>query len=301
MLRSAMPAKHPPRIYVVRRRLMEVRRCLGVEAVKRKRVTQVGSGAWSIYLPKKWIDSWIPEQQAGREVDLHRISNSLLVAPVRQARAFPATTPPRPDTVRTLLLAAYVRGHDAVELRPDAGAFDSDCIAATRDFLRHLDERLVATVTPEAIGFRLPEAVPGARGGRAALLGLMASKVREVVALAADCAEHHGSDPDRALHAARLLQSIHDEDVARLFHQTLRRAATLDLPLQAVTDFQLLDLAASHLHGIGAQAVRVAATILEGYGLTLDDLAYPRPDLVRSEEHTSELQSPYVISYAVFC
>src|ERR1051325_1292617 len=24
-------------------------------------------------------------------------------------------------------------------------------------------------------------------------------------------------------------------------------------------------------------------------------------DLVRSEEHTSELQSPYVISYAVFC
>src|ERR1041385_1577206 len=124
MLRSAMPAKHPPRIYVVRRRLMEVRRCLGVEAVKRKRVTQVGSGAWSIYLPKKWIDSWIPEQQAGREVDLHRISNSLLVVPVRQDRSFHATIPPRPDTVRTLLLSAYVRGHDAVELRPDAGAFD---------------------------------------------------------------------------------------------------------------------------------------------------------------------------------
>src|ERR1051325_3214161 len=28
---------------------------------------------------------------------------------------------------------------------------------------------------------------------------------------------------------------------------------------------------------------------------------YPQPYLAQSEEHTSELQSPYVISYAVFC
>ena len=252
-----------------------------MDAVKRKRVTQVGSGAWSIYLPKKWIDSWTPEQQAGREVDLHPISGSLLIVPVLQDRAFTAQVAPQPRQVRTMLLSAYVRGYANVQLHPTSGRFDSDCIATTRDFLRHLDERIVATVEPDAIGFALPVAIVSSTGSGLELLGLMAAKVREVVGLAADCAEHAHTDPDRALHAARLLQAIHEEDLSRLFHQTLRRVATLELQLESVTDFQLLDLAASHLHAMGAQCVRVAATVLEGYGLSLDDLAYPRADLVR--------------------
>jgi phosphate uptake regulator len=256
-----------------------------VEAIKRKRVTQVGSGAWSIYLPKKWIDSWSPEQQAGREVDLHFINRSLLIVPVLQDRAVAATVSCQADELRTVLLSAYVRGAASVRLTPKQGRFDSDCIAAARDFLRHLDERLVATVGPEAIGFHLPDVGQAPAGTGLDLLALMAAKVREVVGLAADCIEHAGTDPDRALHAARLLQAIHEEDLSRLFHQTLRRVATLELPLESVTDFQLLDLAASHLHAMGAQSVRMAATILDGYGLTLDDLAYPRAELVRRLGH----------------
>jgi phosphate uptake regulator len=253
-----------------------------VEPLKRKRVTRVGSGAWSIYLPKKWIDSWSPEQQAGREVDLHLISNSLLVVPVVQDRSIQATVPPGAGPVREVLLSAYVRGADSVHLIPDGGGrFDSDCIAATRDFLRHLDERLVATVGPDAIGFRVPATAPAPGGSGLDFLTLMAAKVREVVGLAADAVEHAGSDPDRALHAARLLQAIHEEDLSRLFHQALRRVATLEFPLESVTDFQLLDLAAAALHGMGAQAVRIAATLLDGYGLALEDLAYPRAQLVR--------------------
>lgn len=253
-----------------------------MEPLKRKRVTRVGSGAWSIYLPKKWIDSWSPEQQAGREVDLHLISNSLLVVPVVQDRSIQATVPPGAGPVREVLLSAYVRGADSVHLIPDGGGrFDSDCIAATRDFLRHLDERLVATVGPDAIGFRVPATAPAPGGSGLDFLTLMAAKVREVVGLAADAVEHAGSDPDRALHAARLLQAIHEEDLSRLFHQALRRVATLEFPLESVTDFQLLDLAAAALHGMGAQAVRIAATLLDGYGLALEDLAYPRAQLVR--------------------
>src|ERR1051325_11888519 len=43
---------------------------------------------------------------------------------------------------------------------------------------------------------------------------------------------------------------------------------------------------------------------LVGVGVAVDAQLHrtPRDELdVRSEEHTSELQSPYVISYAVFC
>lgn len=250
-----------------------------MEAVKRKRVTKVGSGAWSIYLPKKWIDSWSPEQQAGREVDLHLISGSLLVVPVLQDRGFQAKA--TSAAVRPLLLSAYVRGYAQVLLTPAEDRFDSDCIAATRDFLRHLDERLVATVGAEGIGFILPVSVGAQSADGLQMMSLMAAKVREVVGLAADCAEHAGTDPDRALHSARLLQAIHDEDLSRLYHQTLRRVATLELELASVTDFQLLDLAAGHFHAMGAQCVRIAATILDGYGLTVDDLAYPRADLVK--------------------
>src|ERR1051325_159979 len=36
-----------------------------------------------------------------------------------------------------------------------------------------------------------------------------------------------------------------------------------------------------------------------GFDVTV--ISSPGPELERSEEHTSELQSPYVISYAVFC
>lgn len=252
-----------------------------MDAVKRKRVTQVGSGAWSIYLPKKWIDAWTPEQQAGREVDLHPIGGSLLIVPVLQERGFGASVEPQARLVRMMLLSAYVRGYASVRLTPTEGRFDSDCITSARDFLRHLDERIVATVEPDIIGFALPVGAPTAGGTGTVMLGLMAAKVREVVGLAADCAEHAHTDPDRALHAARLLQAIHEEDLSRLFHQTLRRVATLELQLETVTDFQLLDLAASHFHAMGAQCVRVAATVLEGYGLTLDDLAYPRADLVK--------------------
>lgn len=252
-----------------------------MEAIKRKRVTQVGSGAWSIYLPKKWIDSWSQEQQAGREVDLHLINQNLLIVPVLQDRAVQAQVSCRADELRTVLLSAYVRGAASVRLSPEDGRFDSDCIAAARDFLRHLDERLVATVGPDAIGFHVPDVGPAPAGTGLDLLALMAAKVREVVGLAADCIEHAGTDPDRTLHAARLLQAIHEEDLSRLFHQTLRRVATLELPLESVTDFQLLDLAAGHFHAMGAQSVRMAATILDGYGLALEDLAYPRAELVR--------------------
>lgn len=252
-----------------------------MEPVKRKRVTQVGSGAWSIYLPKKWIDSWTPEQRAGREVDLHAISGSLLIVPVLQDRSFQATVRPDGAAVRTLLLSSYVRGAAAVRLFPSPGRFDSDCIAAARDFLRHLDERLVATVGPDAIGYALPVQVASMAGDGLAQMSLMAAKVREVVGLAADCVEHFGTDPDRALHAARLLQAIHEEDLSRLHHQTLRRVATLEFQLESVTDFQLLDLAAGHYHAMGAQCVRVAATVLDSYGLRLEDLAYPRADLVK--------------------
>ncbi|MCA1818678.1 MAG: hypothetical protein LC620_01275 [Halobacteriales archaeon] len=114
-----------------------------MQGTKRKRVTQVGSGAYSVYLPKKWIDGWSPEQRAAREVDLHFINNSLLIVPALRRLRFETKVDTEQAFVRMMLLSAYVRGHHEVVLHPK-GAFDEDCVAMARDLLRHLDERLQA-------------------------------------------------------------------------------------------------------------------------------------------------------------
>jgi hypothetical protein len=247
-----------------------------VEAIKRKRVTRVGSGAWSVYLPKKWIDSWTPQQQTAREVDLHMISGSLLIVPVQQDRSFTATIPASATELQNVLRSAYVRGYEKVDLRPQ-GRFPNDAIASARDLLRHLDERIVATVGPDLIAFT----VPAAGGGPIDLLGTMGARLTETLDLAAECIEHASTDPERVVHAARLLQAIQHEDISRLHHQALRRVATLDLEIEAVSDLQLLDLLAFLLDGIGSQCLALAATVLGDLGVGLQDLAYPREDLLR--------------------
>ncbi len=250
---------------------------MAVQAIKRKRVTRVGSGAWSVYLPKSWIDSWAPQQQEGREVDLHLVSGSLLITPVIQDRTFSASAAPVDvPSLRNLLLSAYVRGHEKVELRP-AGRFPNDAIASARDLLRHLDERIVATVGPDLIGF----AVPVDGGGPGDLLQAMGQRLTEVLDLAAECVEQAGHDPERVVHAARLLQAIQEEDVSRMQYQALRRVATLDVELETVSDLQLLDLLAFLLDGLGSQCLALAATVLADLGLSLGDLAYPRDELLR--------------------
>jgi hypothetical protein len=252
-----------------------------VQAIKRKRVTQVGSGAYSIYLPKRWIDGWGPEQQARREVDLHQINQSLLIVPVLRDDHLDLSCATDTATVCALLHSAYVRGHHHVTLRPRDGRFPDECAAAAREFLRRLDERLRSTVGADRIAFTLQRELPAPFTSGMDLLQFMAARLREVIDLAAECVEASPEQPDRALHAARLVVAIHEEDLSRLFAQALRLVATLELPLGRVSDFQLLDLAADEYHTAGAACVQVAATVLAGYGFAPADLAYPRQELLR--------------------
>ncbi len=251
------------------------------EAIKRKRVTRVGSGAFSIYLPKKWIDSWLPEQQEHREVDLHQIGESLLIIPVLRDRSLRRELPDDHDLVLATLLSAYIQGHVQVRLTPSGTQkFNTSVITDARDLLRHLDERLLATCTAQSIGYDLqPDLPPPAATGHD-LLNVMGAKVREVLMLATEAVEAYGTDPDRTLHALKLLRATHEEDVNRLFCQAIRLVANIELPLESVTDFQFLDLLASNLQRISDDAAHVGQVILRDYGLESRDLDYPRDHLL---------------------
>ncbi|MGB1586887.1 MAG: hypothetical protein ACPHID_07580 [Thermoplasmatota archaeon] len=249
-----------------------------MESVIRKRVSQVGSGAWSIYLPKKWIDAWSPEQQVAREVDLRNINQSILITPVHRTASHEATVADHPDAVQATLASAYIRGYHDVRLRP-ATDFGSDTVATARDFLRHLDERLVADCRPEGIGFSLRSDLPPPASSDD-VLAILAAKVSEVLRLAADAVQSGGHDADRTLHALRLLRDTQREDVDRLHYQAARLVATLEIPLDSVSRYQLFGLAAAELQRAGEQGVRIAETLLQGMGLTLIDLDYPRSHLL---------------------
>jgi hypothetical protein len=214
-------------------------------------------------------------------VDLLQINQSLLIVPVLRDDHLSLACAPDPATVRALLHSAYVRGHHQVSLVPREGRFADDCVAAARDFLRRLDERLRSTVGPDRIGFTLQRELPAPFTSGSDLLQFMATRLREVIDLAAECVEASTDQPDRALHAARLAVAIHEEDLSRLFAQALRLVATLELPMGRISDFQLLDLAADEYHTAGAACVQAVSIVLGGYGLTPADLAYPRQDLLK--------------------
>lgn len=258
-----------------------------MEAIKRKRVTRVGSGAFSIYLPKKWIDEWSPEQQEGREVDLHRINDALLIVPALIDASAEAELPADTPSVTRWLLSAYVRGRIKATARPADGArFDNDTITAARDLLRHLDERLVAHFSPDEIRFEIDRDLPPPAATGRDLLRVMGAKVQEVIRLAEEAVGTYATEPDRAIHALQLLEATHEEDVSRLFHQALRLVANLELPITTVSDFQMLDLVAADLLRISGHTVQITQTIMADYGLEITDLAYPRQHLLERIEHT---------------
>lgn len=263
-----------------------------MEPIKRKRVTRVGSGAFSIYLPKKWIDSWAPDPNDDREVDLHVINDGLLIVPAHREQVLQRTVPIDKETIACTLLSAYVRGLDACTLAPTDGVFPNDAIAAARDLLRHLDERIVATCTPDAIGFRLDPALPPPAAEGADILRVMGTKVREMLGLAAEAIDASGHDPDRALHAMRLLDVTQREDVQRLLYQAVRAVARIELPMGSVSDFQFLDLIASHLERMGGHTVRMVDVLLAQYNLRREDLEYPRDHLLERIGDREPLQGP---------
>ncbi len=245
----------------------------------RKRVSQVGSGAWSIYLPKKWIDTWEPAQQEGREVELRAIGPGMLITPVITRQRHDAVVRNDAADVRMRLLSAYLRGHHDVHLQTE-GEFGNDCIAQARDFLRHLDERLEAFCGPEEIGFHLRADLPATVGSSDDLLQILAAKVDEVMRLAEDAIRHYRHDADRTLHALRLLRDTHEEDVSRLFYQATRMVATLEIPMPSVSAYQLLGLAAADLQRVSEQCLRIADAILLDYGITQEQLDFPRSHLL---------------------
>lgn len=259
-------------------------------AIKRKRITQVGSGAYAIYLPKKWIDAWSREQRARREVDLHLINNNLLIVPVLRRRRFEARVPPDPEHLRLMLLSAYVRGHHETTLRPSGDQpFGESCVAMARSFLRHLDERLLTTVRPHEISFVVPDNAPPAYASGDALLRLMVTKLQEMVTLAAECVESFGTRPEAALHAAQLLASMQEEDLARLYRQALRLVANLELPLGTASEFQFLDLVAAELETMGASCLSVAHVVVAAHGIAPADLHGPRAHVSRRMEPLTDL------------
>lgn len=212
-------------------------------------------------------------------MELRAIGPGMLITPVITRQRYDAVVPANATDVQMQLLSAYLRGHHDVHLSTEK-QFDNDCIAQSRDFLRHLDERLEATCSPDEIGFHLRADLPATVASSDDLLQIMAAKVDEVLRLAEDAVRYYRHDADRSLHALRLLRDTHEEDVSRLFYQATRLVATLEIPMPSVSAYQLLGLAAADLQRVSEQCLRMADAILLEYGITQQQLDFPRSHLM---------------------
>src|SRR3546814_3527943 len=101
-----------------------------------------------------------------------------------------------------------------------------------------------------------------------------------------------------------LILIVHDDAriVAQILDADRQRVATaiLFLFLEQDEDFIGADPGAAG-DGERPPAPRRQAIIAEGIGVEFDIVEIAKRDLLRSEEHTSELQSLMRNSYAVFC
>lgn len=252
-----------------------------MEAIKRKKIARVGSGAFSLYIPKKWIDEWTDVQAEEREVDLHQINESLLLTPVHRDRSFKRTMEDDAEKVTRTLLSCYIRGLQDVSLQPE-GSFGSATQSIARRTMRHLDERLIATSRSDCIGFQLNPNLPTSTTDHKTLLRTMGAKLQEGLQLARESVESHDSDPARTLHSLQMLVANHDEEVSRIFYQSGRLVANLELPLDAVSDFQLLGLATADMYRMSIHTVAIAHALLEAYGASAEQLAYPVEHLLEN-------------------
>lgn len=225
----------------------------------RKRVGRVGSGAFSLYLPKKWMDTWSPEQWDEREVDLIPLARGLLILPVIRQETYTATLNGEDPRLADQLRSAFVRGYRNlhVTLEPKG---TSQTLEHARSLLRHLDQGLQIKMDPSSIIVRsvseetLAQAVPLSEH----VHGMAQSLLR--------CVHAHGSDFDMVEQGVHYARAVYREDIARGLDRILRAVNRLQVHLRAVADLQELTLEAVMLE-------RVARRMDETAGLLQHNLA----------------------------
>jgi hypothetical protein len=240
----------------------------------RKRVTRSGKGAFSLYLPKKWVDNWSEDQYKDRKVDLLELDDHLIISPVRKnttkSLSLDAGTD---DEIRQYLLCTYVRGYESADL--ESKRFADDQMSAARSFMRLLDEKMILDISEDRIAFGRSFKVSLESPTISQMQRLLFEKIQESLRLARELLEHFDKNPTRAIYLLKMMRTLEEEDVDRMSMQIFRRASRMELKFDSFADLFFVVLTTDMLEKLGDSIFGIARSVCRFYGMDEELLLFP--------------------------
>jgi len=249
----------------------------------RKRVTRSGKGAFSLYLPKKWVDDWCEEQSSERKVDLLEMDDHLIISPVMKNNSSSASlNGGRDDEIRQFLLCTYVRGYESADLT--SNRFSDEQICAARSFMRLLDEKMILDVSEDRIAYGRSFKVSLESPTISQMQRLLFEKIQESMRLASELIQHFDDNPRRAIHLLKMMHTLEEEDVDRLSMQIFRRATRMEFKFDSFADLFFVVLTTDLMEKMGDSIFKIARSVCRFYDMKEDRLLFPLEVVVKDIE-----------------
>jgi hypothetical protein len=240
----------------------------------RKRVTRSGKGAFSLYLPKKWVDNWSEDQHKDRNVDLLELDDHLIISPVRKNSSKSlALNGGTDDEIRQFLLCTYVRGYESADLKSEK--FADEQMSAARSFMRLLDEKMILDISEKRIAYGRSFKVSLESPTISQMQRLLFEKIQESLRLARELLEHYDENPTRAIHLLKMMRTLEEEDVDRISMQIFRRASRMELKFDSFADLFFVVLTTDMLEKLGDSIFGIARSVCRFYGMDEERLLFP--------------------------
>lgn len=250
----------------------------GIRSVKK--ISRAGSGGYSLYLPKRWINKWSEAQQKDKEIEMFEVGDQLIISPKQSRRALAKTIEDASqEELIYYMLSAYIRGVDDFSITQN-GLSDVD-ISGMRNILRFLDENLMVHANKNTISY---ENRPVTTYDPGPLIPLLFDKIIEAVNLVADLVNDCDTNPSHCLHLMRMLYAIEKEDVNRLSLQIFRNLSRCRTPAKDFIDINFKWSSANMLEIIGDGIYGVVQIVCRSYGIDPNELRYPAEYLEKKIE-----------------
>lgn len=255
----------------------------GIRTVKK--ISRAGSGGYSVYLPKKWINRWDEEQQRDKEVDIFEVGDQLVLSPKKSRMEYKAEVEGvSRDELIYHALSAYINGIDDFYIS-QKGLSDID-VSEMRNIMRFLDENLFLQAEGDTVCYHNQ---PVATYEADSLLSLLFDKIIEAEHLAADLINDCDSNPTHTIHLMRMMYAIEKEDVNRLSLQLFRNLSRFKSSARSFLDINFRWNSANMLEIIGDALFAIVQNICHCYGIEIDELQYPMEYLEKKTENRSSV------------
>jgi len=242
-----------------------------------KKITRAGSGGFSIYLPKRWVNGWSEEQRQKRELEMFNVGDQLILTPLqgRRRRTMEIRGASREEWVYAVL-SSYINGIDDFDLVHEG--LSDEGKGEIRSILRFLDENLIVSTHDGTLSY---ENRPLVFHQVDSLLPLLFDEIIEAEKLAAEMLACCDSDRYHCVHLMHLLYAMEREDVNRLTLQIFRTLSRCRAPCRSFLDINYKWTSANMLEIMGDVLFGLVRIVCRSYGLDADELQYPIEYLTR--------------------